>query len=138
MLRTTVARRITATEEKRSDTHMMSSEGESIDKPASSPDGELACDFEIASNTAETGFRKRLGAAILGQPRTLPDGVEVTFRHDAWDLVVQYVETESQCCPFLDLAARTRGDVVVLSVTGRPDAQPVIAQIFTADTAEPA
>ncbi len=117
---------------------MTGTQGESIDKPASHPDGELACDFEIASTIAGTGFRERVAAAMIGQPRTLLDGVEVTFHRDAWGLVSQYVETESQCCPFLDLAAEKRGDVVVLSVTGRPNAQPVIAQIFAATTNEPA
>ena len=41
---------------------------------------------------------------MIGQPRTLEDGVEVTFRDDAWDLVLRYVEIESQCCPFLNLS----------------------------------
>jgi hypothetical protein len=115
---------------------MIDRQDQSVSKRASSPDGELACDFEIAGSIAETGFRERLGAAMIGQPRTLEDGVEVTFRDDAWDLVLQYVETESQCCPFLNLAARKRDDTVVLTVTGRQEAQPIIRQIFAANTAE--
>ena len=116
---------------------MTDSPGASISKQASAPDGALACDFEIARDIAGSGFRERLAAAMLGEPCTLPHGVEVTFRAEAWDLVLQYVETESQCCPFLDLAARQREDSIVLTVTGRPEAQPVIVQIFAARAAEP-
>jgi len=44
--------------------------------------------------------------------------------------VLRYVEMESQCCPFLDLAARRTPDAVVLTVTGRPEAREFIANIF--------
>lgn len=104
-----------------------------VSRPAARPDADLACELDIAIEITEEGVRDRLGRAMLGRPRELPDGVEVRFRAEAWDDVLRYVEVESQCCPFLDLSAAKQDDAVVLSVTGRPEAHDVIAQIFAPD-----
>jgi hypothetical protein len=109
-------------------------EGESIELVAVNPDGDLACDFTIANEKARSGLAESLERGILRPVRRIDGGIEAQFRHDAWDAVRRYVELESQCCSFLTLAASHDEDRVVLRVTGRPDAQPLIESIFRLDS----
>jgi hypothetical protein len=106
-------------------------EREIVERPAAEPDADLACDFAIAVELTQEGFRERLAREVVAPVRQIDGGVEVTFTPRAWDLVMKYIEVESQCCPFLNLAARKTADAVVLSVTGRPEARPVIDAIFS-------
>ncbi len=99
-----------------------------VSRPAAQPDADLACDFTIAKRGAE--IRDELARGIVPPIRQLPDGVEVTFAPDSWDAVLQYIEMESRCCPFLDLAARRTDRAVLLSVTGRTSAREFISAIF--------
>ncbi|MHB8514453.1 MAG: hypothetical protein ACYC9X_00455 [Dehalococcoidia bacterium] len=109
-------------------------EGDTVHRAAAAPDGDLACDFTIARDLAQSGFRERLAASIIGPVRQLEDGVEMTFAAEASGLVREYIDVESRCCPFLDLSARTDGGTVVLTVTGRAEAREFIRNIFaTAD-----
>jgi hypothetical protein len=48
----------------------------------------------------------------------------------AWESVQRYVTLESQCCSFLSLHAERGDAAVILRVTGRPDAQELIRNIF--------
>ena len=105
-------------------------EGEVIELRAANPDGDLACDFTIATDAARSGIREGLAAGIVGAPRPVDGGVEVGFRPDAWDAVTRYVDLESRCCSFLNLQARQQDGRVLLRVTGRPDAQEFIRNIF--------
>ncbi len=106
-----------------------------IDRPASDPGADLACDFTIASEMARSGFREELAHGIVPPLRELPDGVEVTFRPEAWEAVRRYVELESQCCPFLSLAAEQRDGAVLLRVTGRTEARDLILGLFSGGAA---
>jgi hypothetical protein len=103
--------------------------GEIIELTATTPDGDLACDFTIANEKARSGLGAGLSAGMTSL-RELEDGVEVTFQASAWDAVRRYVELESRCCSFLNLHAERSDDGVVLRVTGRSDAVPLIRQIF--------
>ena len=102
--------------------------GEIIELMAKDPGGDLACDFTLAKDAASV--RTGLEQGILGPPRQIEDGVEVSFRADAWDAVRRYVEMESRCCAFLNLAAEQNDHGVILRVTGRDDAQEFIRNIF--------
>ena len=104
--------------------------GEVIELSAVDPDGDLACDFTIASEMARRGLREALAAGIVPPPRQIEGGVEVTFSPESWDTVRRYVELESRCCSFLDLSAPRADDAVTLRVTGRPEARDLIAGIF--------
>ena len=108
-------------------------ERDTIKRPAAQPEGDLACDFTIAVELVQEGFRERLAREIVAPVRRLDDGVQVTFAPRAWDLVMKYIEVESQCCAFLNLAAKRTDDAVVLTVTGRPEARAVIDAIFAPD-----
>ena len=103
-------------------------EGEVIGLTAVHPDGDLACDFALAKDVAN--IRERLSRGLIPPVHRRSDGVEVTFAVSVWGEVRAYLEMESQCCSFLDLAAERRPDSVRLTVTGRPDARDFIWNIF--------
>ncbi len=102
-----------------------------IELRAVSPNGDLACDTSIATPEARAGLGEALSAHLRRPVRRIEDGVEVHFAPEGWEAVQQYAELESRCCSFLSLHAERRDDDVVLRVTGRPEAQPWIEQIFT-------
>jgi hypothetical protein len=104
--------------------------GEIIELAAVNPDGDLACDTTIATPEARAGLAEALERALIPPPRAIEGGVEVSFKHAGWDAVQRYVDLESRCCSFLTLAARRDQDGVVLTVTGRPEAQGWIRNIF--------
>ena len=95
---------------------------------AANPDGDLACEFKLARDSV--GLREGLTRAMVGPVRPTERGVEVMFDASAGELVLRYVELESRCCSFLDLAARDEAGHVILTVEGRPEARDVIASIF--------
>jgi hypothetical protein len=103
---------------------------EFIELRAANPDGDLACDFEIASEKERTGLHEELARGLMGPVRDIPDGVEARFRDEAWDAVRRYVDLESRCCSFLTLTVGRRDDGITLRVTGRPEAVPIIRAIF--------
>ena len=104
---------------------------EIIELRATNPDGDLACDFELAREIAGSGLRDELRRAIIGPVRPIERGIEVTFDASARDIVMRYIDVESRCCSFLDLAARAERGAVILTVEGRPEAREFIANIFT-------
>jgi hypothetical protein len=104
--------------------------GETIELRAIQPDGDLACDTTIATPEARAGLSEALERGIIRPVRLLDNGVEVSFRPEARDAVLRYIDLESRCCSFLDLAVATNDDAVVLTVTGRPEARDWIRNIF--------
>lgn len=106
-----------------------------IELRAVTPDGAVACDTTIATPEVQAELKAALRRGIRGPVRHLEDGIEVRFAPDSWDDVMRYIETESRCCSFLDLAARRTDDAVILNVTGRPEARPFIARIFSDESA---
>jgi hypothetical protein len=97
---------------------------------ATNPDGDLACQFDLARQIA--GRREELRRAIVGPIRRTARGIEVALDASARELVLTYIDVESRCCSFLDLAAREEAGRVILTVEGRPEARDVIASIFAA------
>jgi hypothetical protein len=105
-------------------------DGELIELRATNPEGDIACDTTIAMPAARSGLAEALARGAIGPVRRLDNGVEVTFRPEARDDVLRYVELESRCCSFLDLAVATIGGGIVLTVTGRAEARDWIYSIF--------
>jgi hypothetical protein len=105
-------------------------EGEIIELTAVAPDADLACDTTIATPEARAGLAEALEHALMPPPRPITGGIEASFKQDGWEAVQRYVDLESRCCSFLTLAARRDDDSVVLTVTGRPEAQDWIRNIF--------
>jgi hypothetical protein len=112
----------------------MAERGEVIDLLAVNPDGDLACDFSIASEKRREGLAEALEAGLVRPVTRIDGGIEARFTPETEPAVRRYVELESQCCSFLSLAADFGGDPIVLRVTGRPGAQPVIESIFRPDS----
>ncbi len=104
-----------------------------VSRPASNPGGDIACDITIATPDARAGLAQGLRSGIVSV-RDIEGGVEATFRPEASDAVRQYINLESQCCSFLSLAARPEGDHLLLAVTGGPEAQDWIRNIFSDTT----
>ena len=106
-------------------------EGQRIELMAADPHGDLACDTAIATPEARAGLSEALRASLIPPPRAVDGGIEVMFAADGWDAVTRYVDLESRCCSFLTLAAERASDGrVLLRVTGRPEAQDWIRNIF--------
>jgi hypothetical protein len=101
-----------------------------IELRAVHPDGDLACDTAIATPEARAGLAEDLQRGLVPPVRRLANGIEATFTVEARAAVMRYVELESQCCSFLDLAVRADADALVLTVTGRPEAREWIHHIF--------
>jgi hypothetical protein len=112
----------------------MTGRGEVIELLAMSPEGDLACDFTIADEKRRQGLAEALEAGLLGPVRRIQGGIEARFTPATAPAVRRYLELESQCCSFLSLAADFGANPIVLRVTGRPDAQPIIESIFRPDS----
>lgn len=112
----------------------MAERGEIIALTAVQPDGDLACDFTIANEKRREGLADALAAGMIGPAVRIAGGIEVRFAPGAAAAVRRYLELESQCCGFLDLAATFGEDAITLRVTGRPEALPVIESIFRPDS----
>ncbi len=104
--------------------------GDIIELRATDPNGELACDITIANEKARAGIAEGLRAGVAGNARRIDGGIEVPFRSEANDAVMRYIELESKCCSFLNLALAHDGDALLLRVTGRPEARDLIDSIF--------
>ena len=106
-------------------------EGERIELTATNPDGDLACDYTIATTENRAGLAEALGASLRPPLRDVPGGVEARFDGAAWPHLVRYVDLESRCCSFLSLALSRQEGFAVLTITGRPDARELIRNIFS-------
>lgn len=102
---------------------------EIIELVATNPDGDLACDYTIATQEKRAELVGALTSRVR-DVRRIDGGVEATFSREAYDTVRRYVDLESRCCAFLTLALERRPDAVILRVTGRPDAVPLIEDLF--------
>jgi hypothetical protein len=103
-----------------------------VSRPAADPGGDVACDTTIATPDAQAAMRRDLAEHLVPPVREISGGIQATFRRAGWDAVMRYIELESRCCSFLDLSARRQHDRVILTVTGRPEAQPFIRTLFSA------
>jgi hypothetical protein len=113
----------------------MAGQQDFIELRAINPASDIACDTTIATPEARSGLGEALRMGMRGAPTKIEGGVAVTFAGEAWDAVQRYIDLESRCCSFLSLSARRSGDAVILEVTGRPEAQGWIANIFSSDEA---
>jgi hypothetical protein len=46
--------------------------------------------------------------------------------------LADFVRAERECCPFFDLCVEVEEDVLVLTIDGPPDAEPMITQLVEA------
>ena len=57
--------------------------------------------------------------------------VELRDTDGVRDAVGRLVELERQCCPFLELTVEDAGELVALTVTAPPEAQPIVAELLS-------
>jgi MerR family copper efflux transcriptional regulator len=92
----------------------------------------LAC--ALPTDEAERQARQTrttLGAAVLSREE-IEGGLRLRFPGDASTeaAVREVVAAESRCCPFLAMAIEPLHDGLELTVTGPPEAKPLIELLF--------
>jgi hypothetical protein len=93
----------------------------------------------LTCSLSPDGLRERkavideLVAAGLTALTAIPGGVRARFtaRPELKADLDALVELEAQCCAFLSLTITGADDATVLEVTGPPDAQTLIAELFS-------
>jgi hypothetical protein len=93
----------------------------------------IACSLtpgDAATRAAET---TEIARAALRRREPIDRGARLVFgAADETEARLQrIVAAERECCPFLTLDLRRAGDELLLDVTGPPDAQPIVAALFT-------
>lgn len=92
----------------------------------------LACSLSSADARArQDEWSSLLGDACVRRT-PVPGGMRVDFRNaeGVQDALSRLVELERECCPFLELTVEHADDLVVLTVTAPPEAQPIVAQLL--------
>jgi hypothetical protein len=92
----------------------------------------LAC--ALPEDEAERQARKTrsaIGASVLRHAE-IDGGMRLWFPGDEQTAadVGAVIEAESRCCPFLDMAIERRNGELELTVTGPPEAAPMIELLF--------
>jgi hypothetical protein len=100
-----------------------------IELVAANPDGDLACDYTIATQERRRDVLATL-TSLVREVRRLDAGVEATFPPESYEAVRRYIDLESRCCSFLTLVLAREPDAVILRVTGRAEAVPLIEDLF--------
>ena len=89
----------------------------------------LACSLPAAERAQRTRWLGRLGPSALAMEADAA-GVTVRFGGDEVSEAElrQLAAAEAECCPFLTLEVRARGNEVELRVEGPPEARPVVEE----------
>lgn len=94
----------------------------------------LACSLSGSDQGERTRWLKRLRTRAL-EIRSRPGGVTLTFAAaDGLDAEIRAVaRAEGECCPFLSLEVDARRDTIELTVSGPPEAQLIIDEMFASE-----
>jgi hypothetical protein len=92
----------------------------------------IACTLQGASLAERAEWLRRLGSEALIEGARRGDRLELRFQAQAADDIRELVRAERECCPFLDFEVERAGEEVALSVTGPPEAVPVLEDMLTA------
>ena len=93
----------------------------------------IACTLPAAEMPGRLALVDTLAADALLDRHPIAGGMRSRFHGDP-DVerrVHELVALESRCCAFLRFDVTRDDDAIVLDITGSPDAQPVIEQLFT-------
>jgi MerR family transcriptional regulator, copper efflux regulator len=86
---------------------------------------------------ADARTRQDEWSLLLGEScvrRTSVQGgmrVELRDSEGVRDALGRLVELERECCPFLALTVEDDGELVALTVTAPPEAQPIVAELLS-------
>jgi MerR family copper efflux transcriptional regulator len=99
----------------------------------------IACSLSAGDQAERLRDLASLSERVVGARATEEGGSLIRFRPDCdtKSRLVGLVAAERECCPFLELSLAEDGQGLTLSIEGPADAEPVIAEIVSALTAEP-
>jgi hypothetical protein len=98
-------------------------------EPVSLP---IACTLSGASLEERGVWLRRLGDAALIEGARGGDRLDLRFRPEAEADVRELVRAETDCCPFLSFELHRDAAEVRLTVTGPPEAGPVLDAMLAA------
>jgi hypothetical protein len=92
----------------------------------------IACTLNAADQAARAAETADLARRALRSRERIADGTRLTFAPGAETerRLRGLVAAEAECCPFLRLDLRPAPDALVLDITGPPEAEPIIAELF--------
>jgi hypothetical protein len=95
----------------------------------------IACSLSPQDQAQRLREMAALSERLLGADEDGRDAI-VRFRADGKTRkrLAEVVESERDCCPFLDLSLSDRGSELLLSIRGPEGAEPVIGEIVAAFT----
>jgi hypothetical protein len=93
----------------------------------------LACGLSPAGLRERKALIDRLLRQTTTPPAPISGGVQARFGHDSAieQELRALIALEAECCAFLSLTVSREDDLVVLDVTGPPDALSLIDELFT-------
>ena len=94
----------------------------------------IACTLSPGELNGRLALVDDLVADALVAREPIPGGMRARFRAapDIERRVRELAAAEARCCAFLGFAVHVEADVVLLDVTGAPDAQPAIRELLRA------
>ena len=95
-------------------------------------DAPIACTLTVSEHRSRTRDLSELAQRALLTREPIAGGERLTFVDipAIEGQLAAAVAAEATCCSFLNLHLRRRDDALALDVTGPPDAQPIIAELF--------
>jgi hypothetical protein len=88
----------------------------------------LACSLDASDLSARQERWRAIGERALRDRGREGDAVRLTFASSPGveEELRELVRLEGECCAFLDMAVAPGGDEVVLTISGPPDAAPIV------------
>ncbi|HEV3000022.1 MAG TPA: hypothetical protein VGW75_04710 [Solirubrobacteraceae bacterium] len=95
-------------------------------------DTPIACSLNASEFAARREETAAIARAALRGREPIDGGERLRFAggEDLAGQIREIVDAEAECCPFLTLDLRRDGEALELDVTGPPEAQPIIAELF--------
>jgi hypothetical protein len=95
-------------------------------------DQPIACTLTAADYAARAEETGELARRALRSREPIPDGTRLTFAAsaDTERRLREMIAAEARCCAFLRMDLWPAGDALVLEITGPPQAEPIIAEMF--------
>jgi hypothetical protein len=92
----------------------------------------IACRLTSAELRARRTQTAELAGRALRARRPTAHGEVLEFSPEpgAEAALAGVVAAEAECCPFLSLELRRTGESLELTITGPPDARPIVAALF--------
>ncbi|HEY1273887.1 MAG TPA: hypothetical protein VGF25_03225 [Thermoleophilaceae bacterium] len=91
----------------------------------------VACSLTPGGYAGRRALIAGLARRALVSRSRIPAGARLRFASAAEVELRELIAAESRCCPFLRFDLRQADGALELDVTGPPEAEPIIAELFT-------